>query len=680
MTASSTSPSIREFWPSEGTEHVHLDRDWIFRDHHIDEFLNGHQCTYLIATKGMGKTLLLRTRYHRQRVVPGSLLIPNNDVGEFDRPDFFGSVPGSMPEDLQRWRDIWTISILFSILSQPELKPVVGVESVRLIRHNFPDAKPGTPLDLMLQSIEQSQAKNPSYYLAQLLQKGSTVLAKLLQSLQGLEAVSHRHIQNGVWLFIDSVDTVLADKFPGRLKLWHNAQNALLLAAYQLSNANRHIHIYASIRQEAWAAFDHEHRGAISGKALLLEYSVEHLRKMFLNAVKLYAKCDSLLEFLGVTYILNGLTGTKEDPFDYIHRHTIGTPRSLMQVGHTLARYSLSSEITDVGARIELIRSIVNNVGLDKTYNDYLISQKRMFLTALSEREDIDGLLRMISTNVLRGTTLRAIAAQFQADRGGAARYQHPFCELFNNGLLGTVEVDPANPRRFIQKFQRPHEFDWHMHAMVSDDRIYLLHPSIQSKVRTLRPGRFYLNPSQVIGHGREWKGGDDDRIYPTIFVSHARTEQPEIKKYVEQLNRKLHLLMPCDFWIDTEQLPKGATVEPLIDQALDESDLVLAFVSRAAIDSPWFAHEWGRKQLAEFNSKELMVIPCNLDGVSFERLPPVLRAKNAAMLCGPPESIETELNHLAHDIAREMITRRFRDLQDIDALATESVSKLSER
>jgi hypothetical protein len=678
MTASDSSSS-REFWPSEGTEHANLDRNWIFRDSHIDEFLTGHRCTYLIATKGMGKTLLLRARYHSQRAVAGSLLIPNNNVGEFDRPDFFGNVPGSMPEELQRWRDIWIISILFSILSQPGLEPVEGVESVRLIRHHFPDAKPGTPLDLMLLSIEQSQAKNPSYYLAQLLQKGSTILAKLLQSLQGLEAVSHRHIQNGVWVFIDSVDTVLSDKFPGRLTLWRNAQNALLLAAYQLSNVNRHIHIYASIRQEAWAAFEHEHRGAISGKALLLEYSAEQLRQMFNRAVKLYAKCDTPLEFLGVAEIPNGLTGTKEDPFEYIHRHTIGTPRALMQVGHALARYALSSEITDLGARIELIRSIVNTVGQDKTYNDYLISQKRMFLTALCEREDIDGLLRMIPTNVLRGVTLRAIAAKFQADRGGAARYQHPFCELFNNGLLGTVECDPANPRRFIQKFQRPHEFDWHMHAMVADDRIYLLHPSIQGKIRTLRPGRFYVNTSQVIGHGREWKGGHD-RIYPTIFVSHARAEQAEVKQYVERLGRKLDLLMPCDFWIDTEQLPRGPEAEPLIDQALDESDLVLAFVSRIAVKSPWFTREWGRKQLSEFVNKELLVIPCNLDGASFESLPEALRAKNAAMLCGPDGAIEAELNHLAQDIAREMITRRLRDLQDLDSVAAEQAPKLSDR
>lgn len=219
-----------EYWPTSGNDHQQINPERLFRDNHIDHFLNSVRCTYLIATKGMGKTLLLRTRKQRfETIEKGMLVIPRHT--ESDKPAFLGELAESVPDELQKWQELWTVSILLSILSH-HLPPTEGVESVKqlhalILRGSGPDAF----LDALLKPIELTEQRNPSYFLGLLLQKGGGALKRVLKLLQDLEPLSNRYIQNGVCIFIDAVDTALTEKYPKRLSLWKHAQNGLLLAA-----------------------------------------------------------------------------------------------------------------------------------------------------------------------------------------------------------------------------------------------------------------------------------------------------------------------------------------------------------------------------------------------------------------------------------------------------------------
>lgn len=304
-----------------------------------------------------------------------------------------------------------------------------------------------------------------------------------------------------------------------------------------------------------------------------------------------------------------------------------------------------------------------NNVSAEKIYHDYLVAQKRIFLTSLNERADIDLLLSLIPTNVLRGKTLRRIAAEFKAQKGGLACYDHPFCELFNNGLLGSVESDPSNPNELIQKFQRPHEFNWRMHSMIVDQKIYLLHPSLQGMIRNLRPNQFHVNTANVIGHGRPWVN-NGKHVYPLIFASHAHVDQPGIVGYLTELERRLEKTVPCDIWLDTDSIPKGEVITKEVEKGVADSDLVLFFVSYRSLKSGWVETEWRTKLGAEIARKQLMVICCIIDGTSAESLPEFLKQKSAVMLCGnDPDLIDKELERLVRDISSELIGRRNRRL-----------------
>jgi hypothetical protein len=59
---------IKNKWPVEGKEHIVINKTDIFRNGIIDDFLENENTSFIIASKGMGKTLLMRfkkKKYYR---------------------------------------------------------------------------------------------------------------------------------------------------------------------------------------------------------------------------------------------------------------------------------------------------------------------------------------------------------------------------------------------------------------------------------------------------------------------------------------------------------------------------------------------------------------------------------------------------------------------------------------
>jgi predicted ATP-binding protein involved in virulence len=72
-------------WPIEGASHDDVSREALYTNRYIESFLDGHNQTFLVASKGMGKTLLLRSKKKAlEESREGYLIIPRNQ--EYDDP------------------------------------------------------------------------------------------------------------------------------------------------------------------------------------------------------------------------------------------------------------------------------------------------------------------------------------------------------------------------------------------------------------------------------------------------------------------------------------------------------------------------------------------------------------------------------------------------------------------
>ncbi len=104
-------------WPIDGHDHRYIERSNIYENPKIRAFLDSSNVTLLIASKGMGKTLLLRVK---KKIVTtshsGIILIPSSDA-EFDEPKLHGTFTTSGYQDLLLWKDLWSFAIVISTLT-----------------------------------------------------------------------------------------------------------------------------------------------------------------------------------------------------------------------------------------------------------------------------------------------------------------------------------------------------------------------------------------------------------------------------------------------------------------------------------------------------------------------------------------------------------------------------------
>jgi hypothetical protein len=102
----------RGLWPIEGGSHHDVSREAIYVDENIARFLDTDRQTILIASKGMGKTLLMRSK---KKVLAdrrdGHLIIPGRDQ-EYDEPRIHSDLSRKLlqSDDIKNvdfWTDIW---------------------------------------------------------------------------------------------------------------------------------------------------------------------------------------------------------------------------------------------------------------------------------------------------------------------------------------------------------------------------------------------------------------------------------------------------------------------------------------------------------------------------------------------------------------------------------------------
>jgi hypothetical protein len=612
----------QDSWPVDGAQHHELSDDALYKTHDITQFLSGTGGTILVATKGMGKTILLRLRRKHLVKAGGCNIVP---LGvEYDEPRLSGSYPQEGLHDLELWKDLWKASIVLSLLAST-------TDAASTMLEHFENRLSDTEAEKDIAAVVGTAQKSndrflPSFYLNQLLQLPPSRLQRIRRSFYVFDALARECFRSAHAVFIDGLDQSLTQTFHHSIDAWRSAQNGLLLAAHDLNTANSHIRVYATIRQEAWAGFVHDHRAAITNRVVVLQYTTDDLREIFLLAAKLYGNSQSLEDFVGLKSIRNTYCCCDEPVFEYIYRHSIPTPRALMILGKSLYQ-SLSSLPKDSGRRSEVIREVVNTQSADYSIKDHLLGQMSIFLRTLRSEDAIHHLLSCIPSNILDFDMLPHINRQFAAREGVPEALSHPFCELLNVGLLGRVEQDGAELRWHI-KFKKPYEFQWRRHDIIGKRGVFVLHPSLITPLANQRGPDVYFHRQFVVKDAMQWPLNPPNSFLPTIFLSHSSSDKESVLEVKSTLESEMATRFPCQFWIDKERVSQGHRIEAAVSTGLQKSQLLLFFASDSALRSGWVEQEWSSMFQEEIESRKVKIIVVLLHELSHKELPLSLRQK----------------------------------------------------
>lgn len=619
-------------WPVDGKEHQKVGKQYIYTNNAINNFLDNDNIMFVIASKGMGKTLLMRTKKNIC-ISNGNhqYIIPRDE--EFDEPKFTGLFnPKKTVKNIEDWKSIWELSIILSILSHIEhIEKKINHDLdtlFNLIENSIKNNNKKIVLNDLKHKILTKSCVNPSYFLNNFLtQFSSPEIGRIVGKIANIWHISKTYINLGVLVFIDAFDQTLNSIFKNQktndwLEIWKNGQLGLLKAAKEINSHNANIKIYTSIRQEAFSDLTDQHILVIKGKSLILSYSKDDLKKMFEKGISMYTNYKSIKDFIGFENIDNKFINKREDIFDYIYRHSVYTPRSIMRFAKEIDECDNKNE--------ENIRRLVNDIGSNIIVDDYIKSEKIEFLNIFIDNVDFKKFMTLIPSNVLHAEALATIKEKYCEIQNISSHDAHPFCELYNIGLIGKVSIDNVDPNIRYQKFIKPHEYNWNLndHLHGRGDDIYVIHPSLYDIISKGRV--FYkVDRSNIIGNDLNWE--INNNTFPQIFISHSSIDKTTIEEnFLSNFQKEMNLNIPIKIWYDKDSIKAGDKFVSKVETGLNSTRMLLFFLSDNSLNSGWVKHEWETELEKEISEEKVKVICIKIDNNNYNNIPNQLKAKKA--------------------------------------------------
>ena len=431
-----------------------FDDSLLHRTPEIESFLNPDRDDkfIVIGTKGFGKTLLLKAKrilYQRQGRM---LCLPSGNL--LDKPigdKIFGrETIGWFAASPLPWSKTWLTAIAVATLKHLDalaglkvggrLAGLVADQELRSVIDHFVRLLDFTPSEL------QRCATDTDGHLVPRLR---SITSSMAIFIDGIDEYFNKHVEG-----LKTSASVTGELSPN---VWYFAQLGLVDVAYQLRRINHHLKVFAAIRKEAYVrlprttAMAQQYRGS----AIDIVYSIESLREIFVNNVRLVksdkmvrperVRADPLEAFMGRSVVLDPYTREEEGAFEYLCRHTFLRPRDLMTIGEHLAALR-----PDERASEPRLKEAVHQAAAEIAY-EYL-AEIAPYIGDL----DLERFLRRLPGPIL---TRDEVVRLFQEHRAGtdAAEEEHVFCTLYRVGLLGYVQPDRARGQ-WVQRFLRPGE------------------------------------------------------------------------------------------------------------------------------------------------------------------------------------------------------------------------------
>lgn len=565
---------------------------FVYRNGNVDAFLNDNGKFFIIAAKGMGKTLLLsykryllEEKYSSSEKSSSIIFIPTHHP----YVSFIESIKTTLSsehisklEDWEYCKRIWVVVIELSILSYVKI-------DVDAFLSNLP------PRAMRQTKVLRDILKDPhsvEYVFNEMINFSESALTQFIQDISNCVNSEFCRINKGVIMFFDRIDNALETAHDS---IWQPIQAGLLEAAWNVMRSNRHIKIYLSIRQEAYAAHRSRNTNAISATVVKIEYSREELKRLLNHLVLYYEKEETLEKFMGFESFPNTVVFQDEKVFDFMFRYSIGRPRDFVQFCDELSktRDALDDGIDEKRLTLkEKVRKISSDMIV---YS--LFEELRMLLRCLNTQVRFDEFLACLENNVLTYHEMKSICSKFNGDScikdcKNCSQDHHPFCDLYNMGLLGIVR---NNQDRKLQHFKTPYQNM--IHGLRSDIDYFLIHPALREYINQIHmstdiEARYNLFLGILIGEGLPWLDKYDKLYTVNKWISQLKDEPTQsffykiLEKYIKSKRwsfpRKKYDEIKKDTYPIYEQRLNNALVTFFADKKIEEPTPLSIFVSYA--------------------------------------------------------------------------------------------------
>nr|WP_319571266.1 hypothetical protein [uncultured Draconibacterium sp.] len=492
-------------WETEG-ERIHSSdvKDLLFINESVKEFIDYQNKFFIIASKGIGKTILLKhKRYtlekkHKSSNDSNVLFIPSVNP-YLDFASDYGELSQNHICYLKNWLNtkiLWQLSLQLSLIGYyvSNYKSEKTKEIIELLPEDFKNF------------IDKYNERNPCDVIEYLLRFSISEINKNIQEWKGdINKVYQRLLQSGIYIFIDRLDQALLRY---EKEVWISFQVGLLEAAWDLMRANHHVKIFCSIRQEALFNYESPNKQSILGSITFLRYTKEEL-KLLLDTLSEYYEASNFSDFIGFSDFKHPLTHNLESVDEYLLRHTIYRPRDLVTVAQSLHPYK--GQIN-----IDIYRTEINTVSSQQIARN-LFSENAIFLGGLQNVKQREKFLALIPRNILSNSEVLDICKSFnnQTNCNNSkcldCQLCHAFSELYNLGLVGYVDNnDLQDNGSSKQKFKKPHDVYGVIRGILPVKmKAYILHPSLNDYLKYLRNKyygeQFQIIPAITVGNDYEW-------------------------------------------------------------------------------------------------------------------------------------------------------------------------------
>ena len=577
-------------WETEGEKINNSDLDkLLFTDNKsIQEFLFADR-NFIIATKGIGKTMLLKAKKKRLIEQYETKRSDSSETSKViflprDRPylDFtssFGNLSKKILgylENRANCEKIWSISLLVSILNNYHMSTEdteMDTSSMdKFSKELLEKTKRYSPVEAAQYIIGLSVAEIEQLYNNNRLNIYKTFLTD---------------IQSAVYVFIDRIDQALEEY--SNKEVWISMQVGLLEAAWNLMRSNPHVKIYTSVRLEAFSNYESANKLAILGSTIIIEYSKNDLLKM-VNKMSMGYLNKPFNDFIGLETFEHPELIYKQSVFDYIFNHTISRPREIVTI---LTGYHIPD---NEGELIKNLREHVNKKATQFICPS-IFEEYKMFSKCFATEENRERFFSLLHRNILTYTELKNICREYNqgmcitgtgVDNGcfgiRCSSCYFPFCDLYNIGLLGIVDKKQSK-----QIFLSPHEIKVNSGNSIPSNTFYILHPCLNKIIKDCRnkmSKEEYAHVQSIhVGHGNNWHDWYDQWIDLYKLLEGSENENNKIilnKKLAEIIkskDSKANIQEKLKNMID-DFIRKGVKIGNVAETAIKVADMIMKIQS----------------------------------------------------------------------------------------------------
>lgn len=494
----------------------------------VREFVEAPNKLCVVATKGLGKTLLLKyKRYLAEN--QGMKCIPENKVLDtFEVPfSLISHSHLSFLAEKSNWLDMWKFAFMLSAIVHSALMQEDGevlmaltdeLEERNIHIHNI--GMVARKIGQIARHIEKGTAIPrhlrdsfvPSVIVTEVLFSPENDVREIVPKSVPFLKPFYLGLRTNLAFFIDRVDQQMRDC---SVEAWYGSQVGLLEAAFDLYRDKNDIKVFCSIRQEAYSRYKSEIFLMVEDNLTMLRYDEEDLRRILTHAITTYESDIqsrepglAIAEFTGRKEIVNRHSRITEQVFSYINRHTFGRPRDHVLIGHNISRIRERAKHRMTGGMTEeQFIHVVNDTTALELEKSYLLEVGR-FMARLP-LDELVTLYGLIPRNIVSLAETKDICrtlnglSKCQHDCTCCEATHHPFCDLANVGLVGLVNDDPSLGGRY-QIFREPYQLQPEGENQLPVVDWYLLHPSFFDVIK--RHNRTYFPVRGItVGKGYEW-------------------------------------------------------------------------------------------------------------------------------------------------------------------------------